>query len=92
MQQQSSIYSQPITAFVAKPPQDRDAFEQHTAEPTSEDALTKDESAVAAVQKKKCFFCGGPYHPQRRCPAQNTECNECRKTGHFAKVCRSKST
>jgi len=25
-----------------------DAFEQHTAVPTSEDALTKDESAVAA--------------------------------------------
>ena len=91
-QQQSSIYSQPITASVAKSPQDRDAFEQHTAVPTSEDALTKDESAVAAVQKKKCFFCGDPYHLQRRCPARNAEYNECRKTGYFAKVCRSKST
>ena len=55
-QKQSSVYSQPITASVAKPPQDRDAFEQHTAVPTSEDALTKDESAVAAVQKKKNAF------------------------------------
>jgi len=32
-----------------------DAFKQHTAIPTSEDALTKDESAVAAVQKRKAF-------------------------------------
>jgi len=90
-QQQSSIYSQPITASAAKPPQDRDAFEQHTAVPTSEDALTKDESAVAAVQKTKCFFCGGPYHLRRRCPTRNAECNECGKTGHFAEVCHSKS-
>jgi len=90
--QQQSIYSQPITVSVVKPPQDRDAFEQHTAVPTSEDALTKDESAVAAVQKNKCFFCVGPYHLRRRCPARNAVCNECGKTGHFAKVCRSKST
>jgi len=88
-QKQSSVYSQPITASVAKPPQDRDAFEQHTAVPTSEDALIKDESAVAAVQKKKCFFREGPYHLRRRCPARNAECNERGKTGLFAKICLS---
>ena len=40
-----------------------------------------------------CPGCGAPAHPTGRtqCPAYNQTCFNCRKTGHFAKVCRSKT-
>ena len=47
--------------------------------PGAEDASTTVESASANVLKSNCFSCGGP--------ARNVECNKCRKTWHFAKVC-----
>ena len=39
-----------------------------------------------------CPGYGAPAHPTGRtqCPAYNQTCFNCRKTGHFAKVCRSK--
>ncbi|XP_072401065.1 uncharacterized protein [Diabrotica undecimpunctata] len=40
----------------------------------------------------KCFFCGGPIHSRKNCPARESICKYCNKKGHFAKVCRSKST
>ena len=42
--------------------------------------------------KKPCYFCGGEYpHPKNRpCPATNKTCNNCKKSGHFARCCRSK--
>ena len=42
--------------------------------------------------KKPCYFCGGEYpHPKTRpCPATNKTCNNCKKSGHFARCCRSK--
>ncbi|XP_068235485.1 uncharacterized protein [Palaemon carinicauda] len=51
-------------------------------------------SAVAAayLSKRKCYFCGNALHSTGRvsCPARNATCNKCGKTGHFAKVCKSK--
>ena len=40
------------------------------------------------------FFCGGDFrHPQGRasCPASRKTCSHCRKLGHFAQVCKTKS-
>lgn len=39
-------------------------------------------------------ICGGGQHPWglSNCPAANTRCHKCGKTGHFSKVCRSKTT
>ena len=42
-------------------------------------------------RKQNAIFCGGLYHLRHCCPARNAECNECGKTGHFARFCRSKS-
>ena len=36
-----------------------------------------------------CRNCGGIYPHARDCPAKGKECHSCKKTGHFAKVCRS---
>ena len=47
---------------------------------------------AATLAKKKCYFCGGAYHNRTNCPAQDAACNYCAKVGHFAKVCRSKSS
>ena len=40
-------------------------------------------------EKKKCFFCGSDYHVRSKCPARNSTCNNCSKTGHWSKVCNS---
>ena len=43
---------------------------------------------VAAVNTK-CFFCGLNRHPRSKCPAKDSVCNSCGKTGHYARVCKS---
>ena len=47
---------------------------------------------VSAVNKsRKCRFCGNNMHNRQNCPARDCTCNKYGKTGHFAKVCQSKS-
>ena len=40
--------------------------------------------------KKKCDRCFGPLHKRIHCPARNSQCHSCGKTGHWKKACRSK--
>ncbi|CAH0723431.1 unnamed protein product, partial [Brenthis ino] len=40
--------------------------------------------------KGNCWFCGQKRHPRCKCPASNITCFKCRKTGHFARLCRAK--
>lgn len=56
------------------------------------DKCSEHDYVIAAVAKPKCGFCGGSSHPRSRCGARNATCHKCGKTGHFSKVCRSKST
>ena len=43
-------------------------------------------------QVQKCGRCGYNVHkPQDKCPAKNESCKKCKKIGHFAQVCRSKT-
>lgn len=51
-----------------------------------------DHLAFTNVNSNKCFFCGGARHHRSKCPARNAECLKCAKKGHFAKVCKMKST
>ncbi|XP_064111373.1 uncharacterized protein LOC135218855 [Macrobrachium nipponense] len=45
-----------------------------------------EKSAVAATYnvRKKCYFCGGPYHARSTCPAREATCHKCSGKGHFA--------
>ena len=44
-------------------------------------------------RKDRCFNCGGQYpHRDKPCPAKNKVCHNCKKTGHFKKMCRGKKT
>ena len=47
--------------------------------------------STSSFHGEGCYRCGQtPYDPKHRCPATRVTCNACGKTGHFAKVCRSK--
>nr|XP_047144650.1 uncharacterized protein LOC124818157 [Hydra vulgaris] len=49
-----------------------------------------DELASVSTEASGLFyFCGRKRHPQQSCPAREAECNNCRKKGHFKKVCKS---
>jgi len=49
------------------------------------------EAETVAVLTKKCYFCGNKRHARRLFPFKDAICFKCRKKGHFAKFCRSKS-
>ena len=49
--------------------------------------------AAMNKSKKSCYFCGSfNLHKRELCPARNVTCHNCSKTGHFAKVCRARSS
>ena len=52
---------------------------------------------MASVQprkfkEKKCFFCGTSFHDRSFCPARSAVCYNCKKKGHFARVCKSRQS
>ncbi|XP_028151990.1 uncharacterized protein LOC114345363 [Diabrotica virgifera virgifera] len=49
-------------------------------------------STANSSRSEQIFFCDGPIHPRKNCSARESICKSCNKKGHFAKVCRSKST
>ena len=40
--------------------------------------------------KKPCGYCGYMVHSGESCPASNVFCKNCKKKGHYARVCRSR--
>ncbi|KAK3727084.1 hypothetical protein QZH41_019742, partial [Actinostola sp. cb2023] len=55
--------------------------------------MVKPRNVRTKTDQKQCYRCGGNYpHQGRPCPALHETCRNCQKVGHFAKVCKSKST
>ena len=46
----------------------------------------------ATPQKASCFRCGNLKHTAAMCPHKDKQCNNCRKIGHLARVCRSSNS
>ena len=44
-----------------------------------------------AKKGSKCEYCGYSSHSRLECPACSAKCNSCRKVGHYAVVCGSRS-
>ncbi|UYV66521.1 K02A2.6-like [Cordylochernes scorpioides] len=54
--------------------------------------FTKNHQGWSSNEKRKCFRCGYYQgHSKEQCPAKDVICNKCRKKGHFAKVCHTKT-
>ncbi|UYV77068.1 SDK2, partial [Cordylochernes scorpioides] len=52
----------------------------------------KNPQGCSSYEKRKCFRCGYYQgHSKEQCPAKDAICNKCRKKGHFAKVCHTKT-
>ena len=44
------------------------------------------------ISNRNCRFCGKPnWSLEHICPARRAQCNNCKKMGHFAKFCKSKT-
>ena len=42
---------------------------------------------------RPCRFCNAPnWSPKYKCPAQDSNCNNCGKKGHYARVCKQRTT
>lgn len=54
-----------------------------------ERANTESEAKNVERNKGKCYYCGRDRHPdnghgwRKMCPAKNSECRDCKQTGHF---------
>ena len=61
--------------------------------PTQTNAEEKTKEAVKSIQNtRKCPICGKPkWAMEHSFPARKAQCNNCKRTGHFAKVCQSRT-
>lgn len=66
-------------------------------EPENVAKLTEKKQKVNKQQhkttEKRCYRCGyvGHYKSDKNCPAKDKTCSKCKKEGHFAAVCRTKT-
>ena len=50
------------------------------------------EIGMKKLSNRNCYFCSKPnWSLEHICPARRAQCTNCKKVGHFAKVCKSKT-
>ena len=51
----------------------------------------RDRQPKRPTAQNSCYRCGGTNHHHSKCRFKDYECRHCKKRGHLARVCRSKS-
>ena len=75
-----------------KPPSDSSSSEEQVAYTHPERKRKITETGKKKLSNRNCHFCGKPnWSLEHICPARRAQCNNCKKMGHFAKVCKSKT-
>lgn len=77
----------PLAAVVGKN-ENKQSFQKR-----SQGFKSQNKSFDNSDKSRKCYRCGSLSHiaSEPKCPAKNVECNLCNKTGHFSKMCISKT-
>ena len=55
----------------------------------NQDSHNPTAAAMYSHPDQSCFVCGHPRHPRNLCPAKNSKCKLCGRTGHWEPVCKS---
>jgi len=71
-----------------RPSQSADSGKSHNASTARSSALTN----TRKTDQPKCPNCGRSPHVRSPCPAAGKTCHSCQSIGHFASMCRRKST
>ena len=75
-----------------KLPSDSSSSEEQVAHTQPARKLKMTEIGKKKPSNHNCHFCGKPnWSLEHICPARRAQCNNCKKMGHFAKVCKSKT-
>ena len=75
-----------------KPPSDSSSSEEQVAYTHPERKRKMTETGKKKLSNRNCHFCGkSNWSLEHICPARRAQCNNCKKMGHFAKVCKSKT-
>ena len=63
---------------------------QHPNKPANNPKTRPPSTSGNYTPQRVCYRCGSQYHVANdpKCPAKNTECRNCKKIGHFDKVCK----
>ena len=75
-----------------KLPSDSSSSEEQVAhtQPARKRKMT--EIGKKKLSNRNCHFCSKPnWSLEHICPARRAQCNNCKKLGHFAKMCKSKT-
>lgn len=63
---------------------------QHGQESANSNQPFKGKPRRFQFKSKGCFRCGNSHEKSAHCPAKNSKCKYCGKTGHYARVCMKK--
>lgn len=87
-QNQSASYENNIVAAAPDQEDIRLAATQRKQQKTGNSNNTGHDNKSSQI-KEHCYFCGNARHARSICPAKDSECRNCKKKGHWSKVCRS---
>ena len=75
-----------------RPPSDSSSSEEQVAYTRPARVRKTTDNGKNKIANRNCRFCSKPnWSLGHICPARKAQCNNCKKMGHFAKVCKSKT-